>query len=180
LIQDSGYIKPDNSGTQASVVNMANSGSAITLRTAEFIPQQKRNISSQPELSSNTPSEVNLGSLENMQFKLRCVLNTKTTDDINTVQHLLDSIRTNGYKIMWYDFADSAAEDNNGQLITQIAKNSNAGTALSSAELTKFNIGTAFQVLKVHLFDMQFRHSAKRLVSYEISGIVLPVEESTL
>ena len=37
-IQDSGYIKPTNEGTQASAANMANSGSVVTLNSADFTP----------------------------------------------------------------------------------------------------------------------------------------------
>ena len=78
-IQDSGFVKPTNSGTQASSANRANSGTVISLKTADFTPMLSRNLQINPEIGMNTPSEVNLGSLENMQFSLTCKL--KTTDD---------------------------------------------------------------------------------------------------
>jgi len=180
-IQDTGYIKATNEGTQATAGNRANSGTAISLKTAEFIPSLKRNISSQPDLASNTPSEVNKGSLENMKFKLRCLLNTKTATDMALLQHLLDCISTDSYLLMWYDYTNASTEDNNGQMIYQLALNSLFGHQITDAEKTAFSISDNFYHMHVILSEFTPLHTGKRfIINYEFSGIVIPVETSVL
>lgn len=180
-ILDTGYIKPDNSGTQATASNMSYSGTAVTIKVAEFTPNLKRNISNQPDLATNNTSEVNLGSLENMKFQLNCVLNTTSTTDMTTVYYLLDMVRTNGYKIMWYDYTEPTTEKNNGQLVYQIALNPVFGRQLSANEMTKFNITTQFYRLAVVFNDIQPRQmGSSGLINYTLSGVVLPVLTDTL
>ena len=178
-IMDVGYILPTNEGKQATSGNRANSGAAIALKTAQFTPSLSRNIQSDPELSSNTPTRINLGSLENMQFELRCVLKTSDSTDMSYVPALLDLVCTNGYKLMWYDYS-AAGEDNNGQLIYRIATNSKFGHQLTAGEMTAFSIGTAFYHLHVLFFDIQPVHSgSKSLIEYSLKGIVIKAEQNT-
>lgn len=175
-ILDSGYVKPTNAGTQASSANRANSGSAIVLQTADFVPSLKRNINNSPEIGSNTPSEVNLGSIENMQFQLTCRLNTKVAADMAKIQHLLNLIATDGYKFLWYQYSTSA-ENNNGQLIYQIALNSKFGHQFTDSEKTAFSVSDNFYHLHVHFFDIQPRQtSSTSHIVYTLSGIVMKVE----
>ncbi len=180
-IQDVGYIKPTNEGTQASSGNRANSGTLISLKVAEFTPSLKRNISSEPELASNTPSEVNQGSLENMQFQLICKLKTNDDTDMNNVQHLLDMITTNGYKLMWYDYTSASAENNNGQLIFRVASNPKFGHQLSNGEKSAFTITDNFNHLHVFFFDIQPRQIPNsKIITYTLRGIILKVETSII
>ena len=176
-IQDSGYIKPTNAGTQASAANRANSGNAITLDTATFTPSLKRNISAQPELATNIPSEVNLGSLENMQFQLECKLDSTNATDMALIQHLIDMVRTNGYKFMWYQYSNATTEKNNGKLIYQLAVNDVFGHQFTSDEQTEFSVSSGFYHLHVLFFEIQPRQSAgTSIVTYTLNGIVIPVE----
>ena len=119
-----------------------------------------------------------------MQFVLRCKLNSKTATDINSAGALFDMVKTGGYKIIWYDFSDATVteEDNNGQLIYQIATNATFGHTMSDAnERTKFNISTAFSHLHVLFQDITPRQIGKSsLISYELKGVVLKVEDNTL
>ena len=180
-IQDTGYIKPTNEGTQASAGNRVNSGTAVSLQTAEFTPSLKRNISSQPELASNIPAEVNLGSIENMQFQLTCKLKSSVAADMAKVQFLLDSVATNGYKLIWYDYTSAAAENNNGQLIYQIALNSKFGHQTTNGEKSAFTISENFYHLHVFFFDIQPRQVPNSdIITYTLRGIVLKVETSTI
>jgi len=180
-IQDSGYIKPTNEGTQASAANRANSGTVITIHTAEFTPNLKRNVNANPELGTNTPSEINMGSLENMQFSLTCNLSTNSDTDMAKIQYLLDLIATNGYKLMWYQYASTTPEKNNGKLIYQIAKNSKFGHQIADAEKSAFSISDNFYHLHVHFNNIQPRQSAgSSIVTYTLSGVVLKVETSTI
>lgn len=180
-IQDTGYIDSRNKGTQLSSANRANNGTAITLKVAEFTPSLKRNYSVEPNLATNQPAEVNLGSLENMQFILRCILNTTSSTDMDLVQHLLNLVRTWGYKVMWYDYTSATNEKNNGQLIYQIAINSQLGRVFSANEMTAFSIGTAFYRLGVHLTDIQPKHTGSNgLIIYQLSGVVIPVQTDEL
>jgi len=180
-ILDTGFIKPTNAGTQYSSANRANAGLIIGLKTTEFTPSLTRNISNNPTLNNNGASPVHLGSMENMKFSLRCILNTSKTglqEDMNIIYGLIDMVRTNGYKLMWYDFS-AAAEDNNGQLIYQLARNPVYGHQLTAGEQTEFGITSSFYHLHVLFNDAQYRHTAaKGTVMYEFKGIVLPVEES--
>jgi len=180
-IFDTGYIKTDNSGTQASSSDRAYSGTAITLKTASFIPVLKKNINNNPELAPSVSfSEVNQGSLENMQFTLRCVLNMDVSTDMDLVQYLLDCVRTQGYKLLWYDYSDATVEKNNGQLIYRIAQNSNFGDALTNGEKTAFGISDNFYTLHVLFTEMNPKQTSKTLINYELKGFVLKVEGSTI
>ena len=180
-IQDSGYIKPTNEGTQASAANRMNSGTAVSLQTAEFTPSLKRNISSEPELGSNTPAEVNLGSLENMQFSLTCKLKSSVATDMAKVQYLLDAVATNGYKLMWYDYTDATKENNNGQLLYRIAVNDKFGHQTTNAEKSAFTITANFYHLHVFFFDIQPRQVPNSdIITYTLRGIILKVETSKL
>lgn len=178
-ILDTGYIKPTNEGTQAT--SQANSGNEITLKTVEFIPSLKRNVGDDPSLATNTMSEVNKGTLENMKFELRCYLDTHSTTDMNILRHLLDCIINNSYQIMWYDYTNASTEQNNGQLIYQLALNSKIGKQLTSADITKFGLSTQYYILSVIFDDCMFRHTGKSgVITYSFKGTVLKPETSVL
>lgn len=180
-IQDTGYISPLNSGSQASSANRANGGTAITLKVAEFVPSFTRNMQINPEIGISTPSEVNQGSLENMKFQLTCKLKTSDTTDMGNVQHLLDMLATDGYKLMWYDYSSASAENNNGQLVYRIALNSKFGHQITDGEKTKFTISDNFYHLHVFFFDIQPRHSAgSGIITYTLTGIITKVETSSI
>jgi hypothetical protein len=177
-IIDSGYIKPTNAGTQATSTNMAGNGSKIVLKATEFIPSLSRNIAVEPDIGSNLPSEVNLGSLNNMQFQLRCILNP-TTDSV-TIGYLYDCVSTNGYKLLWYNYT-SANEDNAEQLVYQIALNNKFGHVFTAGEMTKWTLSIAYRHLHVVFNDIQVSHSGDNgAFVYTLTGIVLPVESSSI
>jgi len=180
-LQDSGYIKSSNAGTQASSGNRANSGTAISLKTVEFLPSLKRNISNTPDLASNEPSETNLGSLENMNFKLRCVLRKDSSADMNLIPALLDMVRTNGYKLLWYDYTSATVEKNNGQLIFQIASNGLFGDALTNGEKTAFSISSNFVTLHVLFSNITPADQARPgTIKYVLTGKIIKVEASVI
>lgn len=180
-IQDTGYIKPTNEGSQASAANRANSGTAVSIKVAEFTPSLTRNIQFNPEIGITTPSEVNQGSVENMKFTLTCKLKTSNATDMGNIQHLLDMIATNGYKLMWYDYSSASAENNNGQLIYRTAFNSKFGHQITDGEKTKFSISDNFYHLHVFFFDIQPRHSAgSGIITYTLTGIITKVETSSI
>lgn len=179
---DTGYIKPTNNGTQASSLNMANGGSAISFKVAEFSPSLKRNISDTPEIGLNTPSEINLGSLENMKFTLRCVLNKDISSDVNKIQHLIKLVSTDGYKLLFYayDTTNAYFEKNNGILIYQLAQNSLLGHTLTNAEKTKWGLSYNYSHLHVIFTEIQPRDMPNNLIQYTLTGVVLKVETSVL
>ncbi len=179
-LQDSGYIKPTNEGSQASSGNMANAGTVVILKTAEFTPNVSRNLSASPEIGTSTPSEVNLGSLKNMQFSLTCKLDTSNATDMGYVQDLLDMVATNGYKLLWYQYTNSTTEKNNGALIYQIALNSKFGHAFTDGEKSAFSISDNFYHLHVLFKSIQPRQSAdSSIITYTLSGVVLKADAST-
>jgi hypothetical protein len=180
-IQDSGYIKSTNTGTQASASNRAYSGNAVTLKSFEFTPSLNRSYDDSPDLGTNTPSEVNLGSLENMKFELKCVLNKQTSGDMDLIKELLDFVCTDGYKFLWYDYTDSTTEWNNGSLVYQIARNSKFGHQFTTGELTKFTVTAQYYHLHVTFFDIQPRESATAgKIEYVMKGVIHKVETSTI
>ncbi len=180
-IQDTGYVKPTNEGTQASSGNIANSGTAISIKTAEFTPSLSKSVQDNPELGIATPSEVNSGSLENMKFLLTCKINTASNSESALIPVLLDMVATKGYKLMWYQYTSVTPERNNGQLIYRMATNSKFGHQTTDAEKTKFTISDNFYHLHVDFIDIQSRQSAKsKVVTYTLTGVVLKVETSVL
>jgi len=190
-IQDTGYIKPTNEGKQASAGNRANSGTTMTLVAAQFTPSLTKNIQNKPELGSTTPSEINIGSLENMKFQLTCKLKRKNTTtmtnlatgtfDITNIPALLDMAATKTYVVMWYQYSDATKENNNGQLIKNIALNSKFGHQFSDAEKTKFTISDNFYHLHVSFLDIQPRDSGESdIITYTLRGVVLKADTSVL
>ena len=178
-IQDTGFIKTDNSGTQGTT--KANSGNVITIKTAEFIPILKRNINNNPELGLSTPSEVNLGSLENMKFKLRCRLKKGNSSDMAKVVSLLDLVSTNGYKFLWYDFTNASLERNSESLIFNIASNPTYGDSLTAGEQSLFSISSDFKTLHVIFTAITPRETGMNdIIVYDLDGVILPVEASLI
>ena len=179
-IQDSGYIKPTNEGTQATAANRANSGTVIILKTAEFQPILTRNISANPDLGVSTPAEVNKGSLENIKFSLTCELDPGNSTDMGYISALLDLVATNGYALMWYQYT-TTAENNNGQLIYRIATNTKFGHQITDGEKTAFSISDNFYHLHVHIFSFQPVQTGKsKVMTYRMNGIVTKVETSLI
>lgn len=175
-ILDTGYIDTDNSGTQASSGNRANSGSAISLKTMEFVPQLARALAYESELATKTPSSVNRGSLSNMSFTLKCLINKSDTTEMGLIAELLDLVATDGYKLLWYDYADASVEKNTSSLLYQTALNPKFGDQLSSGEATAFGLSTQFYTLHVLFEDVQFKDSPKGTVKFDLKGVVLPIK----
>lgn len=180
-ICDTGYVKPTNEGTQALAGNRSNAGLPFSLKTAEFTPSLARNLSDQPDIGTNLPGEVDIGALQNMQFKLRCVINSTISTDMSYVVALLNLVVTQGYKLLWYQYSDAVTEKNSEQLVYQIALNSRFGHQTTDAEKTAFAISDNFYHLHVLFKDISPRHiGGKGLIMYELSGVVLKVETSIL
>lgn len=176
---DSGYIKPNNAGSRASSSNMANTGSAMSIKAARFVPSLTRNISNQARLSSNKPSEINLGSLENMKFELRCVIDSNDATDQALVAELINTISTNGYKLLWYDYSDSTIENNNGQLIYRLAQNSLFGHQFTTGEQSFWGLNEQFYHIHVYFSNIQLTNENKGLFEYSLQGTILPVPTIT-
>ncbi len=180
-IQDSGYIESDNSGTQASIFYRANNGEAISLKTAEFKIVSKKNLSNTPNLASNEPSGVNIGSLENLNFTIRCMLTKDNSTDMALIRYLMEMVQTNGYKLLWYDYTSSVIEKNTSSVLYQVARGSTYGDQLSDAEKTAFTISDNFYTLHVLFETLTMPDTAKKgSVMFELSGKVLPVKVSVL
>ncbi|GAF84530.1 unnamed protein product [marine sediment metagenome] len=180
-ILDTGFIKTSNEGTQASSGNRANGGNVISLKTADFKPTIKRNIQDNPDIGTNQPSEVDLGTLENMKFVLTCKLDKDNTVDMLSVEYLLDLVVTNGYKLLWYNWDDAIAEKPTKLLIKNIARNNLFGGTLTTAEKNLYGLAFNYDVLKVHITSSQYVETgSSNRITYQITGIVLKREESVL
>ena len=141
-ILDSGYLKPDNSGTQLSAANRANSGTAFTLRSVSFKPIAKANLDNTPVLSSSDVADVNFGTIENLGFTISGVLKMDVSADQALVYPLVRCIQTKGYKFLYYN---STGSDKDKQLVVQLA-NSHVFTA---GEITAFSVA-AYE--HIHVF----------------------------
>jgi hypothetical protein len=175
-ILDTGYINSDNSGTQASSANRANSGNVFTIKTVEFVPSLSRNISADEELGTTTASNANRGSLSNLKFNMKCSITKKNSSEMALVPHLYDLVRTNGYKLVWYDYTSEVVEGNSENLIFQTASNPVFGDQLTEGERVQFGISTRFYTLHALFNDIQFLDSPKGTIRFDLKGILIPVK----
>jgi len=146
-ILDTGYIRPTNTGTRLASGYMANSGSAISIKTATVTLQSKANSDATPTLNTFTDSLLNVTTVENPSISISGILDMSSTIDRALFYDLFQLPRTLGYKLVYYN---SLSDSYEGQIITQLAN----GHVLSSAELTAFSLGSAYP--HIHVFFNQF------------------------
>lgn len=180
-IIDTGYISPTNTGTRTASGNMANGGTALTLKSMDFKPHTRSNVDNAPLLGvfatgteTSSGTDIAVTSVENVDFTISGTLNmTDSTDQASCVP-LLQMAKTKWYKALYYA---STSSDANGQLIYQLADDT-----FTAGEQTAFSIAAAYRHLHVIITDVQFTHSANNhnMVMYQMKGVVTKKRTSTI
>lgn len=108
-IIDTGYIKTAASGTQAGTI--ANSGSAINLKSVNVSYQRASNVDSTEIINTNTGPVVGFGTVTAAKITIQGVLDSGTTADMDLMQDLNDCLKTYGIKLLYYtDASDGYRE----------------------------------------------------------------------
>jgi len=179
VLQDSGFLSPTNTGTRATSANMCNSGNAISLKTATFTPHIKSNVDNTPRLgifsdgtSVSDGSNLNLASIENMDFTITGILNMTVAADQALVVPLAQIGRTKYYKLLYYD---SNGSDKDKQLLYQLCDDT-----FTAGEVTVFGLSAAFNHLHVLIEDVSFVDTGTSHVRYTLKGRVTSQEDSSI
>jgi len=99
-IIDTGYIKTDASGTQAST--LANSGSAINLKGVSIGYARSSNVDSSEIINSNSGPVVGFGTVQAGKITINGVLDSNTAADMNLMDDINDLLKTYGVKLLYY------------------------------------------------------------------------------
>ena len=109
-IKDSGYVKPDNSGTQLSTALRANDGDSIDLDSVTVAVSSQANQDATPTLNSFEASEINVSNFENDVIVITGIIDPDT--DADFLYELSRLPKTVGYKWVYYDWSvESGATD---------------------------------------------------------------------
>jgi len=122
-IVDTGYIVPNNTGTQLSTSNRANSGGKIVLKNVSFTPNITATLDDTPVIGKNITA-VNYGSVENIKFSLNGLLDLSNTTDQSYLYQLIRLCQTYGYKALFYDEDRSSDTLKNSQQVLRLLSNS--------------------------------------------------------
>lgn len=106
-IIDTGYPNVDKSGNKEGSSDMANGGSAITLKAVSLDYGRGANIADNPIPAKYADMELNFSSVENPKMVVTGILDRKNVEDIdwdddNTLYHLDKLVRTKGIKLLYY------------------------------------------------------------------------------
>ena len=112
-IIDTGYLKTTTTtGTQATMVN---SGSAITLHTAELTYDGGANIDDTSVINAQstgaTEAVLNFGSITNAKLILSGILRRTSTSEMDTMTLLNDLRKTLGIKLLYYSSTTDGYRD---------------------------------------------------------------------
>lgn len=190
-ILDTGYIKPDHSGTQLSSGNRANAGTSMTLKTATFLPEVASIQDDTSVIGVITLPEINHASTIAPKFTITGLLNTSNSDDTDLLYQLWRLPLTYGYKALYYnvDKATSvgSSEKRDQQLITLLANSHYDTTESQSGISISLWTGSSYTSSKdltdVYHIHVQFESFKPRatggegIISYTLTGKILPNTE---
>ena len=135
-IQDSGYIKTDNSGTQLTGNNIVNSGTVIVLKTASLKYTGGANLDDSPYIGTYDDPDVNQVGHTATGFTIIADLHKSNATELGYLGKLLKLRKTVGYKLVFYD--GSAQESPSNQSIYQVAQEE--GAEFTAGEKSAFSI----------------------------------------
>jgi len=192
-ILDTGFIKPTHTGTQVATTLRSNSGVAFTIKANSIVPNSTLLGQANPELSSLTTPESNVGSQEASNIRIQGVLNADNSADRALFMALWNLPRTYGYKAVFYNVDTTATDTGTNstrkrdhQLVTMLA-NSHVDTTEPQGDISMSGIiwtNTAYgsakdltDVYHIHVFFRSFtpnQSGGKNLISWELTGLMLP------
>lgn len=138
---DSGYLVTDSTtGTQAT---MANSGSAINLKSAEIIFHGGGNIDSAPVINAATTGAsntvLNFGSISNAKITVQGVIARDNTTDMDLLDDINDLRKTLGIKLLYYTSSSDGYRDITDSIGSTDTVHNGSGKLLS-AGLPHFHV----------------------------------------
>lgn len=98
-----------DTGTQAST--LANSGSAITLKSVDISYERKANVDSTEIINTNTGPVVGFGTVTAGKITVNGVLDPNTTADMDLMDDLNDLLKTYGVKLLYYSSTTDGYRD---------------------------------------------------------------------
>lgn len=171
-IIDTGYIKPDNTGTRLSTSYMANSGNTMLLKGVAINISTKSNMDNSPTLNTFTPSEVNLCSVENRTIKITGIIKSDNTTDQGYMYELMRLAETIGYKSVFYNSTSSTDE-----FERQLINLASGGHTFTVSEVSTFGLSAQYKVLhcRFQSFDVA-QNSGSPIIQWSLTGIILKNE----
>lgn len=157
-IIDTGYLTiTTTSGTQAT---MANSGSAISLQSAELSYQGGGNVDDSPVINASSSgaaiANLNFGSISNAKIIIQGMLNRKSTTDMDLMNDLNDLRKTVGIKLLYYTSTTDGYRD-----ITD-----------SIGSIDAYHLSGTTPHIHVRVTNFQIRHtSVSNLLRYTLECI---------
>ncbi len=121
---DTGFVNAKNEGTQVSVGNRVDNGSAFLIKANNIVPNSKMNGAANIELGGLTLPEFNIGSLEIPQIKITGILDSNVAADRLDFIKLWKLPQTFGYKATFYNVdqgASSVTRKRDEQMINMLA-----------------------------------------------------------
>jgi hypothetical protein len=180
-ILDTGYVSTTNTGARLESTSMANSGSAIELKSVDFKPSTGQTVDDTPSIGvygvgdaiDSAGIEGNVATINPVTFTLSGMLDLTDAIDQILVLPLMTLARTKGYKVLYYD---SSADNKEQQLVYQLATDT-----FTSGEASSFGVTTGIKHLHVRITSCDFIQSAgKNDWRYNLKGIVIKKETSAL
>ena len=110
-ILDTGYPNNTNGGTQESTGNMANSGSAIELKSVEVDYERNSNNDNSPVPGKYSNSPLSFVSVNNPKLNIKGVLDRQSTADMDLITELDKLCTTKGIKLLYYNSTSDGYRD---------------------------------------------------------------------
>ena len=169
-IQDSGFLKTDDSGTQLTGDDIANSGNAIVLKSAKMDYIGGASLDDSPYIGTYDNPDVNVVGYTATGFTINANLHKDNATELGYIGALLRLRKTVGYKMVFYDGASEELPSN--QSIYQVSQEE--GTVFSTAQDTLFSISNAgTYYVPCHVKSVAINDGAKKgVVTVKIVCIV--------
>jgi len=131
---DSGYLVTDSTtGTQAT---MANSGSAINLKSVEIDFQAGGNVDTTPVINATSAgasnAKLNFGSINPSKITINGLASRKVTADMDLLDDLRDLTKTIGIKLLYYTSSTDGYRDITDSLGATDSVHNGTGKLLSA------------------------------------------------
>lgn len=163
-ILDTGFLKIDNTGTQLSSANRANSGSAITLNSVSVNFETKANVDDSPALGKYAETEVNFASFDNRKLVIKGVLRSSNSTEMSLVYPLHKLVQTKGYKTVYYPIVGDTT-----QLVSKMAN----GDTFSASEQSLFGIGGAYLHINIRFTSFLPQQGAdSNIIHFTLEGLI--------
>jgi len=160
-IIDTGYLNITDTGTQAST--LANSGSAINLKSVTVTFQRKANINQTEIINTNSGPVIGFGSVSAGKITIKGVLDSNTDADMTLMIALNDLLHTYGVKLLYYTSTTDGYRD-----ITDSLGDANK----NDTHKADFFSDVAIPHLHLKFTNFQITRTAKSYLYYTLEGFI--------